>query len=141
MIVKTELILTEHPRLFLYQFLRRRQKMINTEITTTKGMEQAQRQMEQAKNRMALEKKKANEERRRRENAHKYMMGGVVHKYFPECYCFEESEMNEILKVALATPQCQKVIADIKARATNQVLSSPAESEVKSNDSERTESR
>lgn len=141
MIVKTELILTEHPRLFLYQFLRRRQKMINTEITTTKGMEQAQRQMEQAKNRMALEKKKANEERRRRENAHKYMMGGVVHKYFQECYCFEESEMNEILKVALATPQCQKVIADIKARATNQVLSSPAESEVKSNESERTESR
>ena len=115
--------------------------MINTEITTTKGMEQAQRQMEQAKNRMALEKKKVNEERRRRENAHKYMMGGVVHKYFPECYCFEESEMNEILKVALATPQCQKVIADIKARATNQVLSSPVESEVKSNESERTESR
>ena len=41
--------------------------MINIEITTTKGMEQAQRQMEQAKNRMALEKMKANEERRRRE--------------------------------------------------------------------------
>lgn len=75
--------------------------MINTEITTTKGMEQAQRQMEQAKKRMALEKKKANEERRRRENAHKYMMCGVVHKYFPECYCFEELEMNEILKVVL----------------------------------------
>lgn len=30
--------------------------MINTEITTTKGMEQAQKQMEQAKNRMAIEK-------------------------------------------------------------------------------------
>lgn len=27
------------------------------------------------------------------------MMGGVVHKYFPGCYCFEESEVNEILKV------------------------------------------
>ena len=40
--------------------------------------------------------------------------GGVVRKYFPECYCFEESEMNEILKVTIATPQCQKVIADIK---------------------------
>ena len=115
--------------------------MINTEITTTKGMEQAQRQVEQVKNRKALEKKKANEERRRRENAHEYMMGGVVHKYFPECDCFEESEMNEILKVALATPQCQKVIVDIKARATNQVLSSLVESEVKSNESERTESR
>ena len=38
--------------------------MINVaEITSTKGAEQAQKQMEQAKNRMALEKKKANEER------------------------------------------------------------------------------
>lgn len=45
--------------------------MINNEITTTKGMESAQ----------------------------KYMMGGVVHKYLPECYSFEESEMNEIIKV------------------------------------------
>ena len=32
--------------------------MINNKITTTKGMEQAQKQMEQAKNRMVLEKKK-----------------------------------------------------------------------------------
>ena len=37
--------------------------MINVaEITSTKGMEQAQKQMEQAKNRVALEKKKANDE-------------------------------------------------------------------------------
>ena len=32
--------------------------MISNEISTTKGMEQAQKQMEQVKNRMALEKKK-----------------------------------------------------------------------------------
>ena len=114
--------------------------MINTEITTTKGMEQAQKKVEQAKRLYAQEKKKANEDKRKRENAHKYMMGGVVHKYFPECYCFEESEMNEILKVAIATPQCQKVISDIKTRATNQVLSSLVESEVKSDEAERTES-
>ena len=53
--------------------------MINVaEITSTKGVEQAQKQMEQAKNHMALEKKKANEERRKFENHHKYMMGGVM---------------------------------------------------------------
>ena len=96
--------------------------MINTEITTTKGMEQAQKKVEQAKRLYAQEKKKANEDQRKRKNVHKYMMGGGVYKYFPECYCFEESEMNEILKVAIATPQCQKVIADIKVRVTNQVL-------------------
>ena len=113
--------------------------MINNKITTTKGMEQAQKQMEQAKNRMALEKKKANEERRKRENAHKYMMGSVVHKYFPECYYFEESEMNEILKVAIATPQCQRVISDIKVRANGQSKNFE-ESAVKSDEAERTES-
>ncbi|MBE5970164.1 MAG: hypothetical protein E7242_08015 [Lachnospiraceae bacterium] len=74
--------------------------MINTKITSTKGMEQAQRQMEQAKNRMALEKKKANEEMRKFENHHKYMMGGAVHKYFKDCFSFEEFEMKEIFEGA-----------------------------------------
>lgn len=115
--------------------------MINTEITTTKGIEQAQKQMEQAKNRLAMEKKKANEERRKRENHHKYMMGGVIHKYFPECYCFEESEIDEIIRVAFSTGEVQKTISGIKARATNQVLSSPVESEVKVDESESNESR
>ncbi|SCX09277.1 hypothetical protein SAMN02910339_01316 [Lachnospiraceae bacterium YSD2013] len=114
--------------------------MINTEITTTKGIEQAQKQMEQAKNRLAMEKKKANEERRKRENHHKYMMGGVIHKYFPECYCFEESEIDEIIRVAFRTGEVQKTISGIKARA-NQVLSSPAESEVKAGEFESNESR
>ena len=114
--------------------------MINNEITTTKGMEQALKQMEQAKNRMALEKKKANEERRKFENHHKYMMGGAVHKYFKECFSFEESEINEILEVAFKTTEVQKTISDIKKRAGGQVLSSHVESEVKSNEPERIES-
>lgn len=103
--------------------------MINVENTTTKGMESAQKALEQAKNRVAMEKKKANEERRRAENRHKYMMGGVVHKYFPECYCFEEDEMNEIIKVAFKTSEVQKTIANIKARANGQDVSSPVKSE------------
>ena len=94
--------------------------MINYEITASKGMENAQKALEQAKNRVANEKKKANEARRKFENRHKYMMGGIVHKYFPECYSFEENEMNEILKVALATPQCQRIISEIKSKANGQ---------------------
>ncbi len=39
---------------------RRTENMINNEITTTKGMESAQKALEQAKNRYAQEKKKAN---------------------------------------------------------------------------------
>ena len=77
--------------------------MIDTKATTSKGVEAAEKNLQQAKSRLALEKKKANEERRRIENRHKYIMGGVVHKYFPECFSFEEDEMNEILKAALAT--------------------------------------
>lgn len=115
--------------------------MINVaEITSTKGMEQAQKQMEQAKNRVALEKKKANDERRKFENHHKFMMGGAVHKYFKDCFSFEESEINEILEVAFKTAEVQKTISAIRRRAGVQVESSPVESEVKSNEPEPTES-
>ena len=115
--------------------------MINNEITTTKGMESAQKALEQAKNRVAVERRKANAERRKFEDHHKYMMGGVVHKYFPECYSFEESEINEILKVAFKTSEVQKTISNIKDRANGQVLSSPVESEVKNDEPNRTENR
>ena len=93
--------------------------MINNEVTVNKGVENAEKQLQQAKNRLTQEKKKANDARRRIENRHKYMMGGVVHKYLPECYSFEEDEMNEILKAALATQECKKVVSDIKFRATH----------------------
>ena len=133
------MILTEHPPIFMLK-MKGGQKMINTEITTTKGMEQAQKQVEQAKNRLAMERKKANEERRKRENHHKYMMGGVIHKYFPECYCFEESKLDEIIRVAFRIAEVQKTISGIKARA-NQVLFSLVEREVKADESESNESR
>ncbi len=114
--------------------------MINNEIKTTKGMESDQKALEQAKNRLAMERKKATDERRRVENHHKYMMGGAVHKYSKECFSFEESEINEILEVAFKTAEVKKTISDIRRRASGQVLSSPVESEVKSNEPEPTES-
>ena len=114
--------------------------MINNEITTTKGMESSQKALEQAKNRVAMEKKKANEERRKFENHHKYMMGGAVHKYFKDCFSFEESEINEILEVAFKTSEVQKTILAIRRRAGGHVESSPIEREVKSNEPEPTES-
>ena len=105
--------------------------MIDPKVTTSKGVEAAEKNLQQAKNRLAMEKKKANEERRRIENRHKYMMGGAVHKYFPECFSFDEAEMNEILKAALATQECRSVINAIKSRARSQAVKS-AESEVNS---------
>lgn len=114
--------------------------MINMENTKTKGLEQAEKNLEQAKNRLSNEKKKANAARRTAENRHKYMMGGVVHKYFPECFCFEEDEINEILKAAIATPQCQKVISDIKAREVG-LAKNNEESEVENDEPEGGEIR
>lgn len=52
----------------------------------------AERQVEQAKARLAEAKRKESAKKRSDENKHKYMMGGIVHKYFPECYGFDEYE-------------------------------------------------
>ena len=64
----------------------------------------------------ANERKKLNEKRRKEENHHKYLMGGIVVKYFPECYRFDEAELNKILRVALATNECQQMIRNIKGQ-------------------------
>ena len=43
-------------------------------------------------------------------------MGGIVVKYFPECYQFDEAELNKILRVAIATNECQQMIRNIKGQ-------------------------
>ena len=43
----------------------------------------AEKIVEQAKARLAEAKRKASQQKRKEENQHKYMMGGIVHKYFP----------------------------------------------------------
>lgn len=80
------------------------------------SMENALKALEQAKARVANERKKLNEKRRKEENHHKYMMGGIVVKYFPECYQFDEAELNKILRVTLATNECQQIIRNIKGQ-------------------------
>ena len=45
-----------------------------------------------------------------------YGMGGIIVKYFPECYQFDEAELNKILRVALATNECQQIIKNIKGQ-------------------------
>lgn len=88
--------------------------MIKNQIETTKGMENAIKVLEQAKARLANEKKKQNADRRKAENRHKYMIGGIVHKYFPSCFQFEENELNQILSTAIANTECRNVIMAIE---------------------------
>ncbi len=91
--------------------------MIETKNEVSKDLEKALQALEQAKQRVANEKKKQNEKKRKAENHHKYIMGGIIVKYFPDCYNFDEGELNRILSVALQTRECQQVIAKIKSES------------------------
>ena len=70
--------------------------------------------VEQAKARLAEAKRKASQQKRKEENQHKYMMGGIVHKYFPECYQFDEQELNRIIASGMKSEQCQRIIEIVK---------------------------
>ncbi len=88
--------------------------MIENKQEVSKDLEKALQALEQAKQRVANEKKKQNEKKRKAENHHKYIMGGIIVKYFPDCYSYDEGELNRILSVALQTRECQQVISKIK---------------------------
>lgn len=83
------------------------------------GMDRAMKSLEQARARYEEEKRKANAKRRKAENHHKYMMGGIIVKYFPDCYQYEESELNEILSAALRAEECKAAIERVKAAAAD----------------------
>ena len=92
--------------------------MIENKNEVSKDLEKALQALEQAKARVANEKKKQNEKKRKAENHHKYIMGGIIVKYFPDCYSFDEDELNRILSAALQTRECQQMITKIKAEST-----------------------
>lgn len=89
--------------------------MIESKNDSNKNLEKALQILEQAKKRVANEKKKQNEKKRKAENHHKYIMGGIIAKYLPDCYLYDEGELNRILLVALQTRECQQTISKIKA--------------------------
>ena len=91
--------------------------MIESKNDTSKNLEKALQALKQAQQRVANEKKKQNEKKRKAENHHKYVMGGIIVKYFPDCYRYDEDELNRILLVALQTKECQQIISKIKAES------------------------
>lgn len=68
--------------------------------TRSKEVLQAEESLRQAKARLAKAKRREREKTRKEQDHHKYMMGGVVAKYFPECFGFTEQELNRILACA-----------------------------------------
>ena len=96
--------------------------MIERKNDTSKNLEKALQALKQAQQRVANEKKKQNEKKRKAENHHKYIMGGIIVKYFPDCYRYDEDELNRILSVALQTRECQQIISKIKADSQENTL-------------------
>jgi len=91
--------------------------MIESKQEVSKNLERALQELQRAKQHVANEKKKQNEKKRKAENHHKYIMGGIIVKYFPDCYSFDEGELNRILSVALQTRECQQIISKIKSES------------------------
>ena len=89
--------------------------MINSTDATNKGLEKAKLRFEQAKQKLAEEMAKAKEEKRRAETHHKCVMGGLVAKYFQECYQFEECELNNIIRAAMQSAVCRNAIMKVKS--------------------------
>ena len=84
----------------------------NTE--KSKEVLKAEQAVAQAKARLDEAKRKDSQKKRESENRHKYMMGGIIHRYFPECYDFDEQELNRILAAAIKSDQCQRIIKIVK---------------------------
>ena len=109
--------------LFIFQQLATRHRknevsrMIENKNEVSKDLKKALQALEQAKQRVANEKKKQNEKKRKAENHHKYIMGGIIVKHFPDCYRYDEDELNRILSVALQTKECQQIISKIKSES------------------------
>ena len=86
--------------------------MIKNRNETSAAMDKALKNLEQAKARYEAERRKA-------QNHHKYLMGGIVAKYFPECYQYEEKELNVILSAALASAECRQAVENVKRMENN----------------------
>ncbi len=74
----------------------------------------AEEALRQAKARLARVKKEEREKMRKEQNHHKYMMGGVVAKCFPEgysAYDFSELEMNRIIACAFSLRDVRNMIS------------------------------
>ncbi len=79
--------------------------MIENNNEVSKNLEKALQALEQAKQRVANEKKKQNEKKRKAENHHKYIMGGIIVKYFLDCYSHYKASMTVSVKRSQRPPQ------------------------------------
>lgn len=87
------------------------------EIENSESVNKARERMEQSKARYADTVRAANKRKRTIETHHKIVMGGIVAKFFPECYNFEEQELLKVLDAALKTADFKRAVDEVKRNA------------------------
>ena len=94
----------------------------------SKKVLQAEERLEQAKRQLAKAKQEERAKIRAEQNHHKYMLGGCVAKYFPECWNFSEQEMNRIIACAFKSRDVLNMI-DLVVKERSAQTEDIAESE------------
>lgn len=95
----------------------------------SKKVLQAEKKLAQAKAQLERAKREEKEKIRVEQNRHKYMMGGCIAKYFPECWNFSEFEMNRIIACAFKNRDVLNMI-DVVVRERSAEINKIEESEV-----------
>ncbi len=76
-------------------------------------------QVKKAQANLAKVRREEKAKARKEQDHHKFIMGGIVAKYFPECYEFSELEMNRIIACAFKNKDILNMIAVVaKERIT-----------------------
>jgi hypothetical protein len=74
---------------------------------------QAEEQFKRARAKLAEVRREERKRIRKEQNHHKFMIGGCVVKYFPECFEFSELEMNRIIACAFGLKDVRNMIATV----------------------------
>ena len=106
----------------------------------SKKMERAERKLRQAQAEYKKALREEKEKERKTQDHHKYMMGGVIVKYFPEAYDFSEQEMNRIIACAFSLKDVKNMINTVlKERPDPAVINDEEEDENDDFDTDETE--
>ena len=81
-----------------------------TQEEKSRKIMQAEEKLRQAKAQLAKVKQEERTRLRKEQNHLKFMLGGVVVKYFPEAYQFSEAEMNRIIACAFQSRDVKNMI-------------------------------
>ena len=93
--------------------------MIENANDKPQSLLKAESDLEKAKHRLEEEKKKEKEKKRKADNHNKYKWGGMIKKFFPDAVLFEEAEMEMIIKAAIDSMDCKRMVSQIKAECKN----------------------